>query len=238
MSSRVEYALRDPSYLRVANIIGIKNLDSNNDVDAIEDYIKKNGDPYQNALDAAVKATEDAQARSVQDLKDLTIGFETSIAQMNADFDQRYADLAQSSNARIDELSNFIGQQQKDFDASLLEQRNSLTGLIESQGVEFGKQRDQLNSLLLESQMANEKLGNQIKAGQDAAAAAAAEQQRLAANQANAYVPQANTGATSVATGDARAELTKSGKKNNLDELALLTGVGSQGNPLAGLQIA
>ena len=65
---RVESALRDPSYLRVANILGFKNLDSNNDVDAIEDYIKKNGDPYQNALDAANQATEDIRNRGINDL--------------------------------------------------------------------------------------------------------------------------------------------------------------------------
>ena len=70
---RVEAALRDPSYLTVANIIGIRNFNSNNDVDAIEEYLAENGDPYQNQLDAANRALEDQQNQFIQQLEEITI---------------------------------------------------------------------------------------------------------------------------------------------------------------------
>ena len=71
---RVEAALRDPTYLTVANIIGIRNFNSNNDVDAVEDYLAKNGDPYQNQLNAANQALKDQQNQFIQQLEEITLG--------------------------------------------------------------------------------------------------------------------------------------------------------------------
>ena len=150
--SRVEAALRNPSYLRVANVLGIKDLDSSNDVDAIEKYIRQNGDPYENALKAATDATAAVRARSVDDLKKLTQGFETRIAEMNKAFDTRFTNLQDSANARYNNLNNILLSRTKDFNEQLAA---SQTALSESQDLY-------------------------------------AEQQRIAANQANAFVPAAN----------------------------------------------
>ena len=229
-NSRVEFALRDPSYLRVANILGFKALDSNNDVDAIEDYIKENGDPYQNALDAANQTTEDIRNRSINDLNSLTTGFTDSINQLNSDFDTRYGNLEEASNARIGELQGFIDSQRSSFDTAISNQRTSFEGLLASQADEFAVQRDQLNGLLIESQEANTALQGAFD-----------EQNRIATNQANAFVPGANPSAVGATAGDDREQLFSSTKKKSskqLNDLSLLSGVGTQGNPLAGLQIA
>lgn len=202
-SDRALAALRNPSYLRVANIIGISNLNSNNDVDAIEDYIRKNGDPYENQLAAANKALTDIRAKSVEDLRSLTQTFESRIADMNAGFDRRYTNLQQSATARYNKLNDVLISQQQDFAT----QRTALQG--------------------------------QLQAAQDINA----EQTRIAAAQANAYVPDANPSAMSAAAGDDRQDMNNSAQKrraedNTLSNLAVLTGLGTQANPLSGLQIA
>ena len=218
MGSRVDRALRDPSYLRVANIIGIKNLNSNNDVDGIERYIRENGDPYQNQLDAANQATEDIRNKSVDDLNAITIGFTDSLNALRAQSDQR-----------IGELQGFINQQRSSFDSQIAAQRTNFQTLLTSQADEFAIQRDQLNGLLITSQEANTALQGTVE-----------EQNRIASNQANAYVPDANPNAMGATAGDDREQLfstTRKKSRNQLDDLSLLTGVGTQGNPLAGLQL-
>lgn len=200
-SKRAKRALNNPSYLRVANIIGISNLNSDNDVSQIEDYLRKNGDPYENALNAARKAAEDVRAKSAQDLRTLTDSFTSRIASMNRDFDARYGNLQQQANDRYNSLNQV-----------LISRTNSFNKQLE----DAAAQNAELQGLY-------------------------AEQQRLAANQANAYVPDANPGAQSAAAGDDRANLfstTAKKKTNELNNLSILSGLGTQANPLAGLQIA
>ena len=188
---RVDSALRNPSYLSVANIIGIKNLDSNNDVDAIEEYIAENGDPYQNQLDAANRALEEQRNREIQRIESQNQTIEALTLQFQQASAQRSADM----QAQLD-------QQQEQFDQQLAFQQAQAA----------------------------------------AARAEAAEQARLARNQANAFVPPPNENAQSVTAGDDREDLlsttTKKKKLSELDELSIVSGIGSQGNPLAGLQIA
>lgn len=235
--SRVEGALRNPSYLRVANILGLKNLDSNNDVDAIEDYINRNGDPYQNALDAANQAAEDIRNRGVEDLRNLTIGFNDSINDLNNRFNDRYAaqesrfgGLLNEANDRSSRLQDFIRDQQGSFNSALESQASGFQDALASQAADFDRRYGELNSLFIESQKANQLLQGTID-----------EQNRIAKNQANAFVPDANPNAVSATAGDDRDELFSTTRKKGtkpLNDLTLLTGVGSQGNPLAGLQIA
>ena len=200
-SKRAKRALNNPSYLRVANIIGISNLNSDNDVASIEEYLRKNGDPYENALNAARKAAEDVRAKSAEDLRTLTDSFTNRIAAMNRDFDTRYGNLQQQANDRYNSLNQV-----------LIDRTNS-----------FNQQLDQAAAQNAELQ------------------AISAEQQRLARNQANAYVPDANPGAQTAAAGDDRSNLLTAAtkkKSTDLSNLSILSGLGTQANPLAGLQIA
>ena len=199
-TDRARAALRNPSYLRVANIIGIKNLNSNSDVNAIEKYIRENGDPYENALAAANKATADVRAKSVQDLKALTSSFEQRIGQMNADFSSRYGSLQSAADARYNNLNQILLQRTNDYNTQLAASQAAL---------------DQSQQLY-------------------------EDQVKLATNQANAFVPEANPSARTATAGDDRQNLFNNVKQKSkqLSDLNLLSGVGAQGNPLAGLQIA
>lgn len=71
---------------------------------------------------------------------------------------------------------------------------------------------------------------------QSATAAAQAAEQR-AANMRNAFVPQANPSAMSVAYGDQR-KTNRNQANNQLSDLTIMSGLGTASNPLAGLQLA
>ena len=201
---RVEAALRDPSYLTVANIIGIKNFNSNNDVDAVEDYLAKNGDPFQNQLDAANQALKDQQNSFIQQLQEITI------AQAQADEGPEGPDPVEALTLQLQQNQE---QNQANLQAQLAQQQAQF-----DQQMAFQQEQARL------------------------AQAAAEEQARIARNQANAFTPAPNPTAQSVAAGDDRQELfatpTNKKKKTEADDLSIISGVGTQGNPLAGLQIA
>ena len=227
-NDRVEYALRNPSYLRVANILGLKNLDSNNDVAAIEEYIRKNGDPFQNALDEANRVTEDIRNKSIDDLNNLTISFEETIKNMNTDFNDKYGSLAASNQTALDTLNNTLITNQNNYQDSLRGQEQRFTDLMISQQDNFNSQLGELQGYL-----------DRAIAEQQRIQGLYDEQVRIAKNQANAFVPSANPSATNVAAGDDREELAVTTKKRKPEsDLTLLSGVGTQSNPLAGLQIA
>ena len=227
-NSRVEFALRNPSYLRVANLLGLKNLDSNNDVDAIEEYIKKNGDPYQNALDEANRVTEDIRNKSIDDLNNLTISFENTIKNMNTDFADQYGSLATANQNTINKLNNTLINNQNNYQDSLRGQEQRYTDLMISQQDNFNSQMGELQGYL-----------DRAIAEQQRIQGLYDEQVRIAKNQANAFVPSANPSATNVVAGDDREELAVTTKKRKPEsDLTLLSGVGTQSNPLAGLQIA
>ena len=227
---RVEAALRDPTYLTVANIIGIRNFNSNNDVDAVEDYLAKNGDPYQNQLDAANQALRDQQNRFVQQLEEITLG-------------------SQGSNPadRLGALAyKFEGAPvYRAVNGELIPKEDPIDP-VEALTLQL-QESQQIRNELLERQLAQQQaqFNQQLAFQQEQAARAealAAEQARIAENQANAFVPAPNPSAQSVAAGDDREELlstpTKKKKQTEVDDLSIISGIGSQGNPLAGLQIA
>ena len=68
-------------------------------------------------------------------------------------------------------------------------------------------------------------------------AAFLAEQQR-SANLQNAYVPGVNPNALSIGYGDNRNNRKRQAADNSLSDLTIMSGLGTQGNPLAGLQLA
>ena len=227
---RVEAALRDPTYLTVANIIGIRNLNSNNDVDAIEDYLAENGDPYQNQLDAANQALIDQQNQTVQLLEEITLGSQrSSLADKFGALAYKFegAPVYTAVNGElipkeepldpVEALTLQLQQNQADVNANLQAQ------LAQSQQQ-------------FEAQMAFQQ--QQAKLAQKASE----EQARIAKNQANAFTPAPNPTAQTVSAGDDREELfatpTSKKKKTEADDLSIISGVGTQGNPLAGLQIA
>ena len=229
---RVDSALRNPSYLRVANIIGISNLDSNNDVDAIEDYIKKNGDPFQNQLDAANAKIKEIGDKSIQDLRDLTVGFQDTIGKMNDDFAQRFKDQEDDSNRKFKSIQDAADRRYDDLNDILVGRTNDFNNTLDDLNDQLTKSNDALVSTqgALDDSLLN---ARNIQGLLD-------DTVRLSTNQANAFVPAANPGARTAVAGDDRRSLFNNvrPKAKQLNDLTLLSGVGSQGNPLAGLQIA
>lgn len=217
-SDRVRRALMNPSYLRVANIIGINYFNSDNDVDRIEKYLKKNGDPYENALAEANRTADDIRNRSRQDLNDLTISYQDSIRDMNRDFSERFA--AQNTA---------FGTAFTDLQTAADERYNKLNQTLQSTIAGF-------NDRLREAAEENRRITGLFEEQK----ALVAEQQRMARNQAAAFVPDANPGAQTAIAGDARTTQGSTTKKQqkDLNSLSILSGIGQQANPLAGLQIA
>ena len=242
-SDRVKRALRDPSYLRVANIIGISNFNSDNDVDQIEDYLKKNGDPYQNQLDAANRRAEEIRNKSIQDLNNLTQGFTDRIGQMNADFSQRFKDQNAEFNQRFRAQSDENRAAFESFAASAEARYNDLSNVLinttdrfetsmAAAEARFTDAEARYGDLLGTYQESEARYGDLLGTYQ--------ETQRLAGNQARAFVPGANPSARTALAGDDRARFQqrRSAAQRDLDSLNVLTGIGQQANPLAGLQIA
>ena len=227
---RVEAALRDPSYLTVANIIGIRNFNSNNDVDAVEDYLAKNGDPYQNQLDAANQALKDQQNRFIQQLEEITLGSQGS----------NPADQFGALGYKFEGAPVYTA-----VNGELVPKEDPLDP-VEALTLQLQQNQEQNNSFL-ERQLSQQQaqFDQQMAFQQEQARlaqAAAEEQARIAKNQANAFTPAPNPTAQSIAAGDDRQELfatpTNKKKKTEADDLSIISGVGTQGNPLAGLQIA
>ena len=125
------------------------------------------------------------------------------------------------------ELDDLLAQQQEQYEQQIADMNeanaNTIAGL-----------QDNLNTAQNNFSAANSFMEQQLAA---ANAAALAAQQR-AENMRNAFVPQANPTALSVAYGDQRQNTTRKPVNNQLSDLAILSGVGTTTNPLAGLQLA
>lgn len=80
-------------------------------------------------------------------------------------------------------------------------------------------------------------LSEQMKQQMAAADAALAAANKRATNMRNAFVPQANPSALSIAYGDQRT-MQRRAADNKLSDLKILSGLGTVSNPLAGLQLA
>lgn len=223
-SKRAKRALNNPSYLRVANIIGIKYFDSDNDVDAIERYLRKNGDPYENALREANQRAEQIRNQSVQDLNRLTQNFGDRINWMNRNFSARYREQQDDFNRKFNQAQETSRRQFESFAKSAEDRYNTLNDVLLTRTNEFNANMERAEARYGELQGTYQ------------------ETQRLARNQANSFVPDANPGAQTALAGDDRARFQESQarktKQKELSNLSVLTGIGQQANPLAGLQIA
>ena len=126
--------------------------------------------------------------------------------------------------------------------------RSSFDDALEAQALESTNALAGLNDLFLES--FNGIQGQIAQQQDDFNTAQAFSQQQLAnannlflmeqqrsANLGNAYVPGANPNALSIAYGDNRNKK-RQGQDNLLSDLTLMSGLGTQQNPLAGLQLA
>ena len=215
----VRYARSDPDSLWAARKLGIKDLDSTNDLRAIERYLSNNETPWakqtrlaQERTDSILADMKTQDADHAAQISSLTTGFQNSINDINDRNQTSINELTQAFEDRETDLQNFIAQQRSDFD-----QR-------------YGKLNDTFN--LLSDNF------NALNTQYDTLNAQYTEQQRLANNAARASVPTPVASAELPASGDNREQTQRLGKNNNFSQLTVLSGLGSQGNPSSGLQLA
>lgn len=101
----------------------------------------------------------------------------------------------------------------------------------------FGQQIAGVNQQMLLQQQDFENAQAFTQQQLEAANAAFLKEQQRSANLGNAYIPQSNPNAMSIGYGDGRVSGRKQ-KNNQLSDLSLISGLGTQKNPLAGLQLA
>jgi len=129
----------------------------------------------------------------------------------------------------LDDLNALLAKQQESNQALL----NSMESGFASQIKGLELQVDELGAANDGWAAANSFLTDQLSAANAARDLA----EKRASNLRNAFVPQANPTALSVAYGDMRRG-NREAKNNQLSDLSILSGLGTISNPLAGLQLA
>ena len=132
---------------------------------------------------------------------------------------EEVAEPAVSPSDALSEIGKGLQDQINTINTDLEAIPNTLKDLLDLQKEENKQTND---ALLTSLQSAN---------------AAFLEQQRIAGNIAKAYVPNANPSAALPAIGDQR-DSDRKVKNNRLSDLTVLSGVGTQRNPLVGLQLS
>lgn len=113
----------------------------------------------------------------------------------------------------------------------------TLSDLLIQQQAGFDAQIAGLEGQLGQANQAYAAAQQQMQAQLQAATAATLAAEQRAANMRNAFIPQANPSAMSVAYGDQRVN-NRDRAYNQLSDLTIMSGLGTVSNPLAGLQLA
>lgn len=192
-----------------------------------DDIVGALGEDAQAGLDAAddlantnpSTGTTDAYTELLSDLE-MQIG---NLYDQSATNTQAVAD---ASAIRISGLEAQLAQQG-------IDSANNLAMLNDA----FANQITGLEGMMMTQQQEFQNTQALMEQELSAAQAALLDEQRRAANLALSYVPQANPNALSVSYGDGRRS-TRRQQDNQLSDLSILTGLGTGGNPLAGLQLA
>ena len=208
----VRYARSDPASLWAARQIGIKNLNSSNDVRGINEYLKNNETPWDRDIRLAREQTDRIAAQSAQ----LTQTFNDTVTKQAEEnrraIEQVSADISAGYESRISGLVDSFNAERARF----TEQFNLLQG-------QYDKQTSAFNDLNLQYTELNEL--NQ-------------EQQRIAANVSRSSVPDPVQSAELPISGDQRDSEMRKGKNNNLSSLTVLSGLNTGNSSNTGLQLA
>ena len=207
------YARQDPASLWAARQMGLKALDSVNDVRAINEYLEKNETPW----DKSTREAREQTAAIAKQMEDLTANFNETIRtqaeQNRLKIEQVTSDLTAGFDQRISDLMVGMDAERNRF--------NDQFGALQTQ---YQRQTQAFNDLNLQYNTLNE---------------ANAEQQRLAANSARGNVPMPVASAELPLSGDQRESMSdRKGKDNNLSNLTVLSGLSSADGNETGLQLA
>ena len=213
MADSVRFAQSDPASLWAARQIGIKNLDSVNDVRAINDYLKNNETPW------------DRQTREANQQRD---AIASQMRRQTRNFQRTVRDISASNAASIDAVTSNLQQNFQERVNSLAlsfqRERNQFNNAFAALQGQYDRQNQAFNDLNLQYTQLNEQN---------------AEQQRLAANASRASVTTTVQSAELPLSGDQReGDSMRKGTDNTLSNLTVLTGLGVENNATSGLQLA
>ena len=244
------------NWKKVAKALGIRTIDNDKDLARMFNFVngastgmtRKSGSGNSNGnSELADRSSGDFNDIKAALGEDQAAGFDAA-----AELDAREVPGNEAlSNDYLDIINGLLTQQgtnEANFNSILTAQQSDFESTLAAQSAQSAESIGQLNDLfttqyaglesLIGTQQENFNSAQAFTNQQLASANAAflAEQQR-AANLGNAYVPQANPTAMSIGYGDGRTTKRRD-VDNQLSDLTLMNGLGTQSNPLAGLQLA
>ena len=204
----------------IADDLGIKNIDSSNDIAKIEAYVRGNSSSGKGSGNGNGN-NKDANRSSGE--------FDDIVAALGQDTAQGLA-AAQAFQSLAIPQSPFEGMTASNALAS----SGGIAPSAPAQPNGPSAYEQLISDLQIQSAQINDSLTQQL----NAANAAREDAERRAANMRNAFVPQANPTATAASYGDQRPTTERRSSNNSLSDLNILSGLGTKTNPLAGLQLA
>ena len=155
----------------------------------------------------------------------------------NSSLNQQLSDQRGGWESQLSSLNQQLRDQQTGFQSQLQQTAADYQSRLDAQTQESAAAMQRIETMMLQQQQqaaqAQQLLQSQLQSTQ----AALQTQQRMSANLANAYVPQAEASAQSVAYGDARTQGRRQAD-NSLSDLSIVNGVGTGSTSLTGLQLA
>ena len=217
-----------------ANALGIKNVNKEDEVNRILEYMRGGG----SRGGSGGGDNGGSVNRSSGDYDDITSAQSADAAAGNA---------AASSFAGRDPQTGGIDpaiQQQLDaltlqntqYANQLAEREAYWTETVEGINTANTEAMTRMEEMMLQQQQAATSAQNLLQLQLSSTQTALQNQERMSANLARAFVPEAEAPAASAAYGDQRVTARKQ-QANSLNDLSIVTGVGA-GNSLSGLQLA
>lgn len=139
------------------------------------------------------------------------------------------------ANARADEYANKATEEIADNTASLTDDFNKQ---LEALTAGFGERYSVLEDLLTTQQDSMAAFQTMMQGQMQAAQDNYNQQMQMMQNMQTAYVPPAEENAFTAQIGDQRESKTRTKESNRLSDLSILSGLGTQASPTAGLSLA
>jgi hypothetical protein len=152
------------------------------------------------------------------------------------------------NDGTIDSIKALYEQQMADARAEREQYQNQVAEQINTMQLDFGNQIadiqsaadarvSELSDLMMFQQQQSQSTQGLLQQQAMAAERAYAEQARVASALGTAYIPDIEQSAATVSLGDQRTSQSDK-RQNTLSDLAIVSGLGTNSNPLAGLQLA
>lgn len=226
----------DKAWDKVIKKLGIKNYDSKADQAKVFRYVSGGGSggsgsgggggsssavrdsgEYKEIL-AAQEEDRKAGEEMAEKLKEL----EAQVGGISPEVQSQLDSLTLANTNLTDQLTASATQYQQQLDAAAAQSAAAM---------------QRMEMMMLQQQQQAAQTQNLLQSQLASTQSALQSQQRMSANLATAYVPQAEASAQSVTYGDARTQRRRQ-VDNSLSDLSIVSGVGTGTSNLAGLQLA